>query len=449
MTYTPITKLKKFSGKEDNAQAWINDTIQVIPYFLKDTANLWYYSLAQKPQNFNAFKIKFLRYFSNNNSINCLTSTFIIIKQGDTKALAELEANHAQAVNLVINESSNLDFKLKHFNNLINQKIKIYLRCMSATTVVNKSSNSKLLLKSRPISANLSANDIAVNISTVHILTSSLSITITSNILTAATNDIRKLQIQSYPKLKIGNSGSPTNSQFIKSLIRIMPNYLSLLITPEDTPSNNQETNHTSTPTNNILPATITKNKSLDAIFSFELKKLSAMLLFSGVTFEEKPITTMYINVKVDGHSIKLILDSGLADSIITKQLINQLDCQVDRTASTQIITVNGINSIIVPIKVLVMEATQYQALISNDWLSKTNVMLDWNMQELQLSQNSRHTYVPATCGHFKTTNMPAPLIKFKKKEKKPIWEAYQVSWTEDDVTEGFWSLFLNVVIVC
>ncbi|KAG9290314.1 hypothetical protein G9A89_007045 [Geosiphon pyriformis] len=42
------------------------------------------------------------------------------------------------------------------------------------------------------------------------------------------------------------------------------------------------------------------------------------------------------------------------------------------------------------------MEATQYQALVGNNWLSKTNATLDWNMQKLQISQNSQHTRVPA-----------------------------------------------------
>ncbi|KAG9302189.1 hypothetical protein G9A89_020623 [Geosiphon pyriformis] len=108
-----------------------------------------------------------------------------------------------------------------------------------------------------------------------------------------------------------------------------------------------------------------------------------------------KPITAMYTNAKVDGQAIKLILDS------------------VDCAASARIITANGttktpigeidnfpieVNGIIVPIKVLVMEATQYQAFI-----------------------------VPAICEHFKTTTT-APLIEFEKKEKKPIWEVYQVS---------------------
>ncbi|KAG9307322.1 hypothetical protein G9A89_017150 [Geosiphon pyriformis] len=204
MAYISIAKLKKFTGEEDDTQAWINNvtkvitannwddarTMQVILYFLKDMADSWYYSLAQKPQNFNAFKLEFLRYFSDNNSINCLASTFTTIKQGNTEAVttylghfhrnlhqiqaiqadyfiapqilnqfiqelcssilqqvcpmhlvnlptaithardfeaAKLEANHAQAVNLVMNESSDLDFKLKQFSNNINQKLEGYL----------------------------------------------------------------------------------------------------------------------------------------------------------------------------------------------------------------------------------------------------------------------------------------------------------------------------------
>ncbi|KAG9305852.1 hypothetical protein G9A89_006263 [Geosiphon pyriformis] len=89
----------------------------------------------------------------------------------------------------------------------------------------------------------------------------------------------------------------------------------------------------------------------------------------------------MYIDAKVDSHSIKLILDSGSAGS-----------CQVDHATNAKIITANRatktpikkidnftieVNGIIVPIKVLIMEATQYQALIGNNWLSKTNATLD------------------------------------------------------------------------
>ncbi|KAG9298851.1 hypothetical protein G9A89_015872 [Geosiphon pyriformis] len=125
----------------------------------------------------------------------------------------------------------------------------------------------------------------------------------------------------------------------------------------------------------------------------------------------------MYTDAKVDGHAIKLILNSRSADSIIIKQLMDQLSHQVDCAASTKIITANGVTKtligeidnflievigITVSIKVLVMKTTQYQALVGNNCLSKTNVTLDWTTQELQISQNSQYTRVPAMCGYFK-----------------------------------------------
>ncbi|KAG9284388.1 hypothetical protein G9A89_023645 [Geosiphon pyriformis] len=124
--------------------------------------------------------------------------------------------------------------------------------------------------------------------------------------------------------------------------------------------------------TSNILPATISNNKSLAAIFPFELEKTIPVSLFSEAALNTKPITTMYTNMKVDGHVIKLILDSGSANSIIIRQLMNQLGRQVDHATSARIITTDGatktsigkindfpikINGIIVLIKVLVMEA--------------------------------------------------------------------------------------------
>ncbi|KAG9292720.1 hypothetical protein G9A89_008308 [Geosiphon pyriformis] len=196
---------------------------------------------------------------------------------------------------------------------------------------------------------------------------------------------------------------------------------LCLLVTPKDVQPNNPETNQKQSLTNNIPPAIITNNELLTAIFPFELEKTTSVPLFSGAAFDTKPITAMYTNTKVDGHALKLILDSGLAGSIITKQLMDQLE----------------VNGIIILIKVLVMKATQYQALIGNNWLSKTHAMLNWNTQKLQLSQNGQYTHVPAMCGHFKPIIMSsAPLIEFEEKKEKPIWKVYQVSWTNKDHNE-------------
>ncbi|KAG9297219.1 hypothetical protein G9A89_019500 [Geosiphon pyriformis] len=173
-------------------------------------------------------------------------------------------------------------------------------------------------------------------------------------------------------------------------------NYLSLLITPEDAISSKQETNQKPL-TCNILPAASTEDESLVAIFPFELEKITSVPLFSGAALDTKPITMMYTNAKVN----------------------------VDQAASTRIITADGatktpigkidnfpfkVNSIIVLIKVLVIKATQYQALVGNNWFMKTNAILDWTMQELQLSQNGQHTHVLATLRRKKKNLLGKPI---------------------------------------
>ncbi|KAG9299004.1 hypothetical protein G9A89_020317 [Geosiphon pyriformis] len=481
MAYAPIAKLDNFTGEENDAQVWLNN----------NTTNSWYQSLVNKPQDFNAFKAEFLRYFSNNNSINCLVNTFTTMKQRETETVitylghfhqnlcqiqvidndyftapqilnqficglhssilqhvhplhpgtlqdavthardfesAELEANHAQAINLVMNRLSELDSKLEKFSESINKRLEGYLA--DNHTIYQPSQR-----------RNNQGNSNPTNLSTASISTSNLSAAATSNISTAATNhlstptnsnttpepstnDIRQLLIQSYSKLKIGDGCLPTNSLFAKLTIKIMhPEFgYHLLVTPEDTTSNYTESNQ-HVPTNMIPPATISSNEFLAAIFSFKLKENTPILLFSGATLEEKPITAMYTDAKVDGHSIKLILDSGSAGSIITRQLMNQLGRQVDQAASARIIIADGttktpiseiddfpieINGIIVPIKVLVIDTTQYQALIGNDWLFKTNAP-EWKT-------------------HMNNNN------KGKGKQKKELtWETNNLTWTDNN----------------
>ncbi|KAG9294137.1 hypothetical protein G9A89_021496 [Geosiphon pyriformis] len=350
MAYAPIVKLKKFTGEKNDTQVWLNNVkkaiiangwnnaraMQAISYFFQDTTNLWYQSLANKPQDFAAFKLAFLQYFSNNNSINQLANTFTTIKQRENEAVTTY---------------------LGHFHRNLHQ--------------------------------------------------------------------IQAIQADYFTVLQILN-------QFIR----------------EDASPNTWEPKQKQSLTN-ILPATVMENESLAAIFPFKIEELTETPLFSRATLKEKPITAMYTDVKIDGQSIKLILDSGSASSIITRQLMDQLGHRVDRAASAKIITADGatktligeidnlpieINSITVPIKVLVMEATQYQALVGNDWLFKINATLDWNTQKLQLSQNGQYTRVPAMYNHFKPITMPSALfIEFEEEKEKPTWEAYQISWANKD----------------
>ncbi|KAG9298318.1 hypothetical protein G9A89_002806 [Geosiphon pyriformis] len=545
IAYTPIAKLDNFISKEDDAQVWLNDVekaiaanrwnntqaMQVIPYFLKDTTDSWYQSLINKPQDFNIFKVEFLRYFSNNNSINCLVNTFTTIKQGETEAVttylecfhrnlcqiqainanyfttpqilnqfihglhssilqhvhllhlgtlqdavthtrdfesAELKANHTQAINLVMNRLSELDSKLEKFSKTINQKIERYLetliihrtnhvylhqpinsdnkKCISATIVeINikiliAGSNFESSIKLSTISNHLPADDAATNLSTISIskpnlsTTNNLPATATSNILTTATsnllastinpnttpksssNDIRRSQIQNHPKLEISNDHSPTNSQLFLPIHWIMLLEFGYWFQPKPkfpTLFKSSEPHQQITLTNNIPPATITNNESLATIFLFELEETTTVLLFSGAALKEKPITAMYTNAKVNGHFIKLILDSESAGSIITRQLMDQLANGATKTSIREINNLSiEVNGIIIPIKVLVMEATQYQALIGNNWLSKA---------------------IPAICGHFKSNYFSTLLIELEEEKLKPTWEVYQVLWANND----------------
>ncbi|KAG9290553.1 hypothetical protein G9A89_020923 [Geosiphon pyriformis] len=126
----------------------------------------------------------------------------------------------------------------------------------------------------------------------------------------------------------------------------------------------------------NIPPATITEDTTLAVIFLFDINNLNTHSLFSrAVINQDKPIMALYIDARVGGIDIKLILDSGSA---------------------------------------------------RNDWLLKANATLNWNTQELQLMFNGQHAQVPATCGHFKTQCIEELLIEFEDTLMPPTIEIYQ-----------------------
>ncbi|KAG9289623.1 hypothetical protein G9A89_014358 [Geosiphon pyriformis] len=188
------------------------------------------------------------------------------------------------------------------------------------------------------LTTNISTNDTS-NLSTTAATNNLSGISNLNTATKLSTDNIRESQTKGYPKLEIVDGCSPTDPQFFQPTIRIQlwnlgtgytqnPNsqhYLSLLVTPEDTVLDTPKSKQQQALTNNILPAIITENILLDTIFLFELKELLTMLLFNRAALEEKPITAMYTDAKVDNHFIKLILDSKSADSIITRQLIDQL----------------------------------------------------------------------------------------------------------------------------
>ncbi|KAG9284633.1 hypothetical protein G9A89_004675 [Geosiphon pyriformis] len=121
MAFAPIAKLKKFTGKENNTQAWINNIAKAI------TANNWDDQRA----------LQAIPYFLQNTTDSCsilqhvhtlhLNTFQDAVTHARDFESAKLEANHTQAINLVMNGSSELDSKLKQFSNSINQKLEGYL----------------------------------------------------------------------------------------------------------------------------------------------------------------------------------------------------------------------------------------------------------------------------------------------------------------------------------
>ncbi|KAG9298013.1 hypothetical protein G9A89_018841 [Geosiphon pyriformis] len=243
------------------------------------------------------------------------------------------------------------------------------------------------------------------------------------------------------------------------------PNYLTMPeeqdfhhTAPSEGRATAQQQNPSYTPTT-IPPARIAENANLSDIFSFEFEANESPFLLNNVaTNKQKAITAMYTKAEVKEKTIHLILNSGSARSIIIYQLIQQLKRNVNRPAQTIIVITNGMKKtpvgeidnfpftfdrITIPVKVFVIDAPQYQALVRNDWLQKANAKLDWKTQELQLSYQGQHTRVPATCGTFNKRFEKAPAFEFEPKEEKPIIETFMAlestsNWADETEQQYF-----------
>ncbi|KAG9286171.1 hypothetical protein G9A89_010185 [Geosiphon pyriformis] len=253
---------------------------------------------------------------------------------------------------------------------------------------------------------------------------------------------------------QVNNNRISSNNQLVpRNTTQTRPNHYhtqpSYLTMPEE-----QDFHHTA-----LLEARIAKNANLSDIFPFEFEaNESPFLLSNAAANEQKAVTAMYTEAEVEGKPICLILDSGSAGSIIIYQLIQQLKRNVDRPAQTVIVTTDGmkktpveeidnflftLDRITIPVKVLVMDALQYQALIRNNWLQEANANLNWETQELTISYQGQHTWVPAICGTFNKRSEKAPAFEFEPEEEKPIIETFMVlesmsNWANETEQEHF-----------
>ncbi|KAG9296637.1 hypothetical protein G9A89_002908 [Geosiphon pyriformis] len=115
-----------------------------------------------------------------------------------------------------------------------------------------------------------------------------------------------------------------------------------------------------------------------------EDRAASPFLLNNAATNEQKAITAMYTEAKVKGKAICLILNIIVTADGMKKTPVGEID--------NFLFTLNGITILV---KVLVMDMSQYQAFVRNDWLQKANAKLDWEIQKLQLFYQGQHEEKP------------------------------------------------------
>ncbi|KAG9288856.1 hypothetical protein G9A89_012185 [Geosiphon pyriformis] len=378
MAFAPIAKLEKFTSKKDNVQSskQFYTFFKILPtHDIKGETKAVTIYLGSS-QILNQFIHRLC-----SSLLQCICpmhpqtfqNTVINVKDFE---LAELKTNHAQAINLVINRLSDLDSKLKQL----------------IVSIIFNQSDMTAKDASNLLTTSLSANNTSNLSTTVPVY---LSATASSNLSTPTnSNTATKLTSKQNPKaktdtteLKIVNNSPSTDFQFLKPAIRISTIKFRHWVYPKPKCStvfkSSDYTRRCLTQQSGIQTEIF-----LAAIFPFELKKTTPVSLFSEAALDTKPITVIYIDVKVDSHAIKLILDS----------------CRVDHTASTYIITVDGATK--TPISKINDFSIEINSIIPTQCLIRTP-------KSSRLVKTSINIIL-------------APLIKFEEKEKKPTWEAYQ-----------------------
>ncbi|KAG9295012.1 hypothetical protein G9A89_017806 [Geosiphon pyriformis] len=313
MAYRDIAKLEKFFSEEDNAYSWITDAKKAIT---TNTIEKNYYTAVQVLNQF----IKKLRSSILRSIRPCyLTSLQDAIALARNFESAEQEANHTQAVNLAINRTSDINAKITQLSEKLTQKIERFLARTTGTyQPLQQRENNNNSRYSQQQNCQQQQQPWRSDPHNCYYCQKPGHIAC----------DYRK-------KIMNQNQGNPYQQPRYQQ--NMVPQYS---ISQNQPPLYAQQSFDKSTPVeggnieqisqpskqtkSNILPATIIEDTILAAIFPFDINNLNTHNLFSRAAInQDKPITTLYTDARVRGIDIKLILDSGSASSIITKQLMD------------------------------------------------------------------------------------------------------------------------------
>ncbi|KAG9298765.1 hypothetical protein G9A89_012833 [Geosiphon pyriformis] len=344
ITTAYIAKIPEFTGEDNNTspQEWLDKVQKTGDANGWNAAKMLKFENLEEPfENWQAFKDAFLQQFTDNNTSITLKNYFRNIKQ----ETSETVIIYLGRFNKLLRQIQQLETNDYYSNTQILDQFIAELK-------------DKLIKKVCPYAL----ADLATAIK--HAKNYEIA--------------MEKVNHTKLVNLTIGETSSAAEEK-IDQLTKKVESYFTNQQQQQQQPQKYQPLQ--SNPSNNtILPAQIAQNANLSDIFSFEFEaNESPFLLSNAVVNEQKAITAIYTEAT----------------------LMQQLQRTVDRPAETVIVTADSmkktpvgkidnfpftIDEITIPVKVLIMDAPQYQALVENDWLLKANANLDWETQELKIS---------------------------------------------------------------
>lgn len=123
--------------------------------------------------------------------------------------------------------------------------------------------------------------------------------------------------------------------------------------------------------------------------------------------------TALYCDASINGVEVPLILDSGAAGSIVSRQLLNNLGMHIERPSTSVMINVNDerkrplgevtnfpvtIKGATIPVDAVVVEADSYGLIVGNDWFLKAKAKVDWETLTLIFKWDGKSFEVPVEC---------------------------------------------------
>ncbi|KAG9299808.1 hypothetical protein G9A89_013168 [Geosiphon pyriformis] len=446
--------------------------LKAIPYFLQRTAEKWFENLEELFENWQAFKDAFLQQFTNNNTSITLYNCFCNIKQETSETfIAELKDKLIKKV--CPHAPTDLATAIRHTK--------------SYEMAMKKANHTKLV--------NLAIGETSSTAEEkIDQLTKKQQYQQPLPIQLYQTPSTQQYQVPA--RRLVQHNQFTSQNQFQSNNNRINPNNQ---LVPQN--SSQQRPNHYHTQPSYLTiseKSDFQQSALFEDIFSFEFEANELpFLLNNAAANEQRAITAMYTEKNTSGNCKDILREDPRQwvdfSSASEKEYINTHNNQelknnlhrnskkkafrthekliaikagyqqlnitrkpsrntVNRPAQTVIVTADGIkktpvreinnflftiDGITIPVKVLVMNALQYQALVGNNWLLKANANLDWETQELKILYQKQYTIVSATCGTFNKQLKKAPVFEFEEEKEMPLTETYMAlgltsNWAEE-----------------